>query len=264
MLAGCGVSQTIDPIAAAATKTEKAGGVKVAMTMGVTAGGRSFSIDANGAFDGGNGELTMNLSSVLGAAGSNGAAEMRFIEESGHPVIYLNMPFLAGEIPGGASWLRLDLDQAGKALGVDVSRLVSQAGQNPADALDMLRAAGSVDEVGTETLAGGPTTHYKASIDLAKAVDKLPERVQQAVQRLIDQGAPSVLPVDVWIGDDGLVRKLTMDESLPTAGSTGQVRLSMTFSDYGTPVNVVAPPADQTLDLSGMIGALSRAGTTTH
>ena len=248
VLAGCGVSKTLDPVAAAATKTENAGGVKVVMTVGVTAGGKTFTVDANGAFDKDEGQLTLAL-------GGQGTAELRFLQEGGDPVVYLNMPMLSSQLPGGKSWIRLDVAKAGQALGVNVDQLLSQAGQNPADALDLLRASGSVDEVGTETVNGEPTTHYKATIDLEKAVSKLGDRAQQLVQHLIDQGAPSSLPVDVWIGDDGLVRKLTMDESVSASGSSAEVDLSLVFSDYGTDVNVSAPPAGDTLDLTQLATA---------
>jgi hypothetical protein len=267
VVAGCGVAHTLDPVAAAATKSEKAGGEKVAMTVGVSAGGKSFTIDANGTFDGNEGDLTMDLSSLLGAAGlsgSGGSAELRFLQENGDPVIYANVPFLSSRIPGGKSWIRLDLEQAGQAAGVDVNQLLGQAAQNPTDALDMLRESGSVTEVGTETLNGEQTTHYKATIDLQKAASKLGGRVQQAVQGMIARGAPSSLPVDVWIGDDGLVRKVTLDEGFSANGHSDDVNLTVVFSDYGTPVTVVAPPADQTLDLSGIIGALSQGAASTH
>ena len=261
-LAGCGVSKTIDPVASAATKTQNAGGVKVAMTVATTAGGRSFTVDANGAFDKDQGQLTMNL------PGSGGTAEVRYLTESGDPVVYVNVPALSSQLPGGKSWLRLDVAKAGQALGVDVAQLMNQAGQNPADVLDMLRASGSVDEVGTETVNGESTTHYKATIDLKQAAGKIGDRAQQMVQHLIAEGAPSSLPVDVWIGDDGLVRKLAMNESFAAGGSSAAANLSILFSDYGTDVSVTAPPAEQTLDLTALASQFASAakavGISTH
>ena len=49
--------------------------------------------------------------------------------------------------------------------------------------------------------------------------------------------------VDVWIGDDGLVRRF--NEKFGNVGT-----IVMTFSDYGEPVQIEAPPANETLDLS--------------
>jgi hypothetical protein len=263
VVAGCGVQKTLDPVASAAAKTENAGGVKLAMTVGVTADGKTFNVTANGVFDKDQGDLTMDLSDALGAAGLNGAdgsVVLRYVQEGGDPVMYLNMPFLSSRLPTGQSWVRLDLEKAGKSLGVDLDQLMGQAGQNPSDVLDLLRASGSVQEVGTETVNGDSTTHYTATIDLAKAAGVVGDRAQQLVQSLIAQGAPSSIPVDVWVGDDGLVRKLTMDESLSAQGQPAEVTLDLELSDYGTEVNVTAPPADETLDLTSLLGQF--AGTT--
>ena len=151
-LAGCGVWKTVDPVASAATKTENAGGAKVAMTVGLDGpGGQSFSLAANGVFDKGPADMTMDVSSLLAAANlpsSDGSIEVRYLQESGDPVLYLNAPFLSTMIPGGKPWVRLDLEQAGKGLGVDLNQLMGQANQNPAQVLDMLRASGSVSRSG--------------------------------------------------------------------------------------------------------------------
>jgi hypothetical protein len=255
-LAGCGFQKTVDPVAGAATKTENAGGAKVAMTVGLDGpGGQSFSLAANGVFDQGEADLTMDVSSLLAAANlpsSDGSIEVRYLQESGDPVLYLNAPFVSTMLPGGKPWLRLDLQQAGKSLGLDLNQLMGQANQNPAQVLDLLRASGSVEKVGTETVNGDSTTHYKATIDLSTAAGKVGADAQAMVQHLIDQGAPSTIPVDVWIGDDGLVRRLTLDESVAKAGQAGAVHLTLNLSDYGTAVNVSAPPSGDTLDLTAL------------
>jgi hypothetical protein len=265
VLAGCGVERTVDPVAAAATKTQNAGGAKLAMTVGVTADGTRFDVKANGVFDRSEGDLTMDLSDALAAAGQpgSGKVELRYRQESGDSVLYLNMPALTSRLPGSPSWVRLDLQAAGSALGVDLNQL-TQASQSPSDVLDLLRASGSVTEVGAETVNGASTTHYRASIELAKASDHLGESAKAMVQRLIDAGAPAAIPVDVWVGDDGFVRKLTLDESVSMQGHTGDVKLDLELSDYGTSVDVAAPPSDQTFDLTGLLSRVGAGAGSTH
>jgi hypothetical protein len=258
-LAGCGVKSTIDPVAAAATKTENTGGEKIAMTLGGNADGHSFSISANGVAGQDQADITVDLSSALAAAGvsgSNGSVEIRYLQENGDPVMYVNAPFLSSRLPGGASWVRLDLEKAGQTVGVDVNELIGQASQNPADVLDLLRSTGTVDEVGSDTIDGVATTEYKATIDLDKAAAQLGSKEQALVDQLIAQGAPSQIPVNVWIGnDDNLVHQLTMDESVSANGHSGDVQLQLDLSDYGTGVTVTAPPADQVFDLTALATA---------
>ena len=97
--------------------------------------------------------------------------------------------------------------------------MLAQAAQNPADVLAMLKTVGSVQTVGDGDRRRRPTTHYKATVDLTKAAGQLGEPAKSAVQHVIDQGGPSSIPADVWIGDDGLVRKATVDETVSDGGS---------------------------------------------
>jgi LppX_LprAFG lipoprotein len=263
-LAGCGVARTVDPVAAAASKTQAAGGAKMSLTAAVTTpDGRSFDLSANGTFDQQEGDVTVDASKALSAAGlsaSNGQVELRYLEENGDPVLYANLPFLADKLPGGKAWIRLDVQQAGQKLGIDFGQLFSQAGQNPGQILDLLRASGSVETIGPETVDGASTTHYKATIELDKVAGEVGGAVGQALyDRLSSQGAPSSIPVDVWVGDDGLVRRVALDETVASGGQSAGVKLQLDVSDYGTPVTVTAPPSDQVLDLTGLVSGLTHA-----
>ena len=117
----------------------------------------------------------------------------------------------------------------------------------------MLRSVGSVQTVGTETVDGVSTTHYKATIDLAKAADTVGGPAKEAVQHLIDKGGPSYVPVDVWIGDDGLVRKLTVDETVSNDGETATLHLTLDLSDYGTRRERHRAAVGDTLDATGLV-----------
>ncbi len=261
-LAACGVSKAIDPVAAAATKTEQAGGEKMAMTITITAAGRTSTITAEGAFDHQQGELTMDMSGLAQGSGITasalGAIKVLYLEESGDPVVYMQFPSLAGTLPSGKSWIRVDLQTAGRKLGLDFNQLMSQSSQNPAQALDLLRASGDVHEVGPATVDGVATTEYSGTVDLTRAA-KLGGISDAAIQQLVDAGVPTDVPVEVWIGDDGFVRKLDLTEQLTAGGQSASVDLAVELSDYGTPVTVTAPPADEVLDTSALLGAVPTA-----
>ena len=274
-----GLGKTIDPVSAAVTKSEDAGGAKFALTVTATPPtGQAVTVDANGVFDGQSADVTTDLSGALAAAGApsgtSGQIEIRYLQENGDPVIYANAPALSAMIPGGATWVRLDLETLGKSFGVDLSQFLGQSAQNPSDALSLLESIGSVDKVGTETIDGVSTTHYTADIDATKVADQaasqiggaLGQRIQSAVSNA--SATPAPIPVDVWIGDDGLVRRVVLDLSGTHDGQTGSLHLQLDISDYGTPVNVTAPPSSDVFDATSLVSNLasnaSPTPSTTH
>jgi hypothetical protein len=256
-----GFQKGVDPVASAATKSEAAGGAKVALTASVDSSQGSFDVSANGVVDQGQADITTDLSKVLAAAGmpsTDGSVEVRYLQENGDPVVYVNAPALSAMIPGAKTWIKLDLQQAGQAAGVDLNGMLSQAAQNPADALDLLKSVGSVQSVGTETLDNVQTTHYKATIDLATAAGKVGDQASQLVQHLIANGGPSTVPVDVWIGDDGLVRQVTFDGTGSNGSDSGTLHLTLDLSDYGSAVNVAAPASGDTFDATDLVTAAAQ------
>jgi hypothetical protein len=243
-LVGCGAQNVIDPVAAAATKSQDAGGAKVSLRVAVDAPSfGSTVVTADGAFDQQQGELTLDLSDVASQLPLSGLDQVKAIyaTENGGPVLYVGASGLANVLPGGKQWVRVDLQKAASAAGVDLSQVLGQAGSNPADLLAMLRASGDVTTVGPDTVDGTPVTHYRASIDLEQALTQkgVPH---DAVQTLLDSGAPSTLPVDVWIGDDGLPRQV---EASFTGHDGTTATLTVKLSDWGSQVTVDTPPADQ-------------------
>jgi hypothetical protein len=113
-----------------------------------------------------------------------------------------------------------------------------------------------VTTVGHESLDGASTTHYRATIELDQLAGKLGGSVGQvAYDELVSKGAPSSVPVDVWVGDDGLVRRVSLDDSVTVSGQTATLKFQLDVSDYGTAVNVSAPPSDQVFDVSGLISS---------
>lgn len=256
-LTGCGVSAEVDPVAAAASKTQDAGGVKVTMAIEVVDSDsqKTFTIVGNGVVDGDKGELTIDVSKVLEAAGApvglGGELNLLYLQEDGDTVLYLDLPALSPTLPAGKRWIRLDVDKAAKSVGADLGQMMTQANQNPAEILDLLRATGQIAEVGTETIDGVETTKYKVAIDLAAAAE-LRGVSSDLVQRLTAAGAPTHLPAEVWVGDDGLVRQFRVIEDLSAGGHSGSVQITVGLRDFGTDVSVTAPQADEVFDVTAL------------
>jgi len=107
----------------------------------------------------------------------------------------------------------------------------------------------SVTRVGEEQVRGAHTTHYRAQVDL-----------QRAVQQGVFGQATAAFPVDVWIDDQGRASRTSYSMKAVTAGSFS---FTQELYDFGKAdvSGVTAPPADQTRDISSLTKAA--AGTTT-
>jgi hypothetical protein len=265
-LVACGgVASALDPVAAAAGKSADAGSVKVTIDASIAAGSVDGSIHAVGAFDKSNGELTLDASNLLqslnmpGASSANGQVKVITATEDGHPVVYVNIPSLATYLPGGMAWIKADVDKAASLAGGNAGSMLGLAGQSPAKILDLLSGAGTVTTVGTDSIDGAQVTHYRANVDLVKALEQQGVPAP-TVQALIATGASTELPIDVWIGvDDGLVHRVAVAYDSTVNGQHVAVKTTMTMSDWGTDVSVDLPPADQVFDATAFAAKLRKS-----
>jgi hypothetical protein len=67
------------------------------------------------------------------------------------------------------------------------------------------------------------------------------------------RGTSGTIPVDVWVDGAGRVRRETMSFSYGKALRGAQMAMTMNFSDFGSPVTVTVPPADQVQDVTSLI-----------
>jgi hypothetical protein len=261
--AGCGGSSSsavqLDPVAAAATKTQNAGAARVHLSMVLRGHGRVLRLHGTGAIDGTSAELSLKLGSPLGQAGipagaiPNGVrAKLRHgsmkeiaLEQNGDYVVYMRLGALSSQLPGGMQWIKLDVTKLGKSAGVDLSKMMSESQLQPTDLLSMLEAEGAkVRKVGPATIDGVATTHYHVTIDMAKALQS-----KGLTGPLLSGVAAQMKTVseNVWIGKDGLVRRVALDYHSPVAGAP-RIAMTMDISDYGAHVTIAAPPSSQVFD----------------
>jgi hypothetical protein len=244
-------------VAQAATKYEEAGSSRVSMsaTMTGVAGG-PFTFAGEGEFDRERARMTLDMSELGEATGGAFAGELEMILDD--LVMYMKFPeAITEQLPGGKSWVRIDLRQAGKELGIDLEELMQVQQSDPSQSLQYLRGASDdFEEVGEEEVRGVETTHYRGTIDLHKAVEQLPEDARGSFERAIDLIGTDELPLDVWIDDDGMARRMKYEQPLPSAGGEeGAMELTMEFFDFGVDVDVEPPPSDEVIDIQELIGA---------
>jgi hypothetical protein len=240
--AGCGGggALSLDPVASAASRTldEQTGRFHLRATVGgatITAAG-TFSASERAV------EMTTDLPDF--GTGYPRSLNVRLL----YPVAYVR---LQARPAGDQSWFKVDLQQALRLFGVELPQLELGGSQAPADALAWLRGSKHAKKLGTETLAGVKTTHYRGRISLVDAIARATPKERKALRELLRrakrQGSDLATQFDVWVSDDGLVRRIT--QKLGDAGN-----VTMTFADYGTPVQIEAPPADETVDFFSKLG----------
>ncbi len=88
--------------------------------------------------------------------------------------------------------------------------------------------------------------HLRANIDLNKAAARLSGVQKDAFEKAVKLFGTNSLPVDVWIDSAGRVGRFSfkVDVTVPNAGKTS-VSLDMELFDFGTAVNVQAPPPNE-------------------
>jgi hypothetical protein len=273
-ISGCGASATLDPVARAAELTSRQAGSHFTMTMQLSSpmlpGGVSLS--ASGYVDERRraGEMNMNLAGIPGISQSaQGAGSIHMIFQ--FPVLYMNMPVLAGRLPAGKTWIKLDLAKLASKAGVDASQLGSLNQADPTQFLSYLRASsGAVTTVGSEQIGGTPTTHYRATLQLDRILDRLPDSQRAAARGMLEHLGTGSIPVDVWVDQQGRLRRMQLSIGGGSTGTNGTSplasvsgTLTLDLTSYGPVPPIVPPPASQVFDASavatGSLGQLAGA-----
>ncbi len=271
VLAGCGsTAATIDPVAQAAVATSRAGGAQMSMhaSIEIAGLGSPMTLSASGDFNFASNEG--QISSALSGLPSAGAAllhgsSIHFTELYAAGDLYMQSPLFEGKLPNGAHWIKLDLAKLAQQTGLDLQSLTS--GQsNPAQVLGYLKASGgAITRLGTTEIRGTRTTHYRASIDLAKAAEKLAGaqrgKLKGTIEKLVSQTGSSTVPVEVWVDSHNLVRKMSLALSEAASGTHVRVALELELFDFGSTPRVNVPGSSEVFDATQTsLSALGGAG----
>ncbi|MEU5876716.1 LppX_LprAFG lipoprotein [Spirillospora sp. NPDC047279] len=178
--------------------------------------------------------------------------------------MYMKMTFLTdlfkqfggggGAAPATKPWIKISLDEVGAQAGINIDQLLEQSRQmDPVQNTKMLTASKDARLVGKENVEGVDTTHYTGTYSMADAMSKLTPEQQKALQKSAAQSGMDNMAFDLWVDDQQLPKKMVM-KSAP--GATEQMTMTMVYRDYGKPVQIAAPPADQVSDYSQMMKSL--------
>ena len=131
--------------------------------------------------------------------------------------------------------------------------------------VQMLRGTltGSVRNLGTETVAGVPTTHYTFNVDREKATQGMPDKERQIVQRIFERDdlrGTVFKHAEVWLDAKGLPRQILL-RFTQKVDLDNEIKLGfrLRLTDYGTPVSINVPKPDvttQVIDFPQLVGSL--------
>ncbi len=240
----------LDPIAAvrdAADKTLGAGTSRLEMVINLESGGQSFEMTAKGAFDyaKGTGELSMTLPKSAGGGG-----------EPIRQIITRKAVYMSG-IPGipTGKWVKIPIDQ------LNVGGNSGLSSSDPSAALEMLRGVSDdVTRVGEDTVRGERTTHYRGTIDIEKALANAPAEARDQVKQYLDQAGTTSVPFDLYVDDEGRLRKMVQHYKLKASGKTTAMELTVEMYDYGVKVDVKEPAASTVIDMPSGSGGGTGGG----
>jgi hypothetical protein len=267
-----GQAGPIDLVSAVVQKIGDLKTVHISMTGSESIPGaqKPMTFDAQGAVDYAARRSTMTMSmdisgmrTLPGGLGSLSELEMEMVTDG--LVAYMRMPFLGQLGVSDKPWIKMDLASIGKQAGFDVSSLMGSGQGNPLQTLDYLRGLENVEKLGHETVRGVETTHYRGTFNLDKYVAGLPESQRKAMQELLDKtgsvGVPENMPMELWVDDQGLLRRLSyaLETSVGTSAGKVAMKVALELFDYGKPVTITIPPADQVADFAELTAGVGTA-----
>ncbi|MFJ1760673.1 hypothetical protein ACIOD2_10175 [Amycolatopsis sp. NPDC088138] len=235
--------------------TEKSKSAKFSMEGSVA--GQTMTATGAMAFDGAN--TTFSMTST--AAGET--TEMRMVDK----VMYIKLPAEQQKQMGtDKSWAKISADgtdPVSQAMGSALSQSAEQS--DPSKVLDQVSKAGRIISSDQTQLNGEQVNHYKVELDVAKAVDQFTGQVPAAARDKLTEmlkGKDLKIPAELWLNKDNLPVQVTMDQTamMQALGMPGgsESKFTMKYSDWGTTVDVAAPPADQVVDFGELMKKAGR------
>lgn len=215
-------STPLDTVKAAAQKTYAAGTEALALTANVETAGQTVTVSGNGAF------ATKSAQGSTSLHVNAGPVTTTVDEVLAGNAVYLKSPLLTSGLPAGKTWLKLDLAKV-HISGIDLQSLLAQ---NPGQELKTLQSLKSATKVGTGQVDGVSATHYT-----------------------VKTTAKTVPSYDVWVGDDGYIRRVQIAQANP------KVSVTIDLSNFGEKVTAPPPPASKVyVSKNGTIPGLGGTG----
>jgi hypothetical protein len=252
----------VQALTAAAEKAGEARTARVELTMSVPGAGGGMRMSGVTGWD----PLVMDVTAsggMLAQAGGPDEMRMLWVDD----VMYMNVGEEGSEGFGGKPWVKMDLRAIAERSG-DERALESMTGglqdmnRSPSQQTALLLDSPSIERVGEEKVGGVPTEHYSGTLTMEEALaadsssDHLTAEEREELLGAMEKSGVKGFDIDVWVDERDYPAKIDMTMDSPQ----GEITVSQTYSDYGTPVSVKAPPASETTDLMEAFEGIGEAG----
>lgn len=225
-----------DPVGAlhrAAESLVEAGTSKARTSMEMAIGGTRVTIRGEGVYDFARQRGRLK---VLLPQDPSGQTEHRPITELLAPGA-LYMKNRGAGVPAD-KWVRVDTAT------LSDGNLVTGGATDPYAAAEVLRGTRSAKYVGRTEVAGTEVHHYRGTADLTKAAGTASPGGRAALAAAAKGFATAEVPFDVYLDDEGRIRKIRHRFSFVNGRQEGTVAVASTtlLYDFGAPVDVTLPP----------------------
>ena len=196
------------------------------LVMSMTAGGQD--IEVTGQADYSSDPVSMRME--MTGMGGTGDMEIILVDNA----MYMKLTAMSD------MFLKLDLEDPDNPVGGSFTGQLDPRAQ--AEVIE--EGLQTATYVGEEEVQGETLDHYTAVVDSQAMLEQLEGTADVAGQ------LPETVTYELWLTEDGLYRQMEIDMGA-VAGE-----MLMRFEDWGTDVDIEAPPADQVTDMGDMAGML--------
>jgi hypothetical protein len=181
------------------------------------------------------GVMEYDDNSIAMKASSTGAQAMEMVMLD--KVMYISGAGIP--LPEGKKWLSVDMN--------DPDSLFGQLGKStdPSFMFKAMESPKKFELLGTEEVDGVEANHYNVVMDTASYADALDLSAE------IAKFMPKEIGIEMWVDADNRPVKFHQELEIPDMTGSGKPTTSTTdgtYYDFGTDVDVEAPPADEVSD----------------
>ena len=196
------------------------------LVMSMTAGGQDIEVTGQADYSSDPVSMRMEMSGM----GGTGDMEIIVVDNA----MYMKLAAMSD------MFLKLDLDDPDNPVGGSFTGQLDPRAQ--AEVIE--EGLQTATYVGQEDVDGETLDHYTAVVDSQAMLEQLEGAADMAGQM------PETVTYELWLTEDGLYRQMEIDMGA-VAGE-----MLMRFEDWGTDVDIEAPPADQVTDMGDMAGMM--------